>query len=78
MSYYDEDVIEAEPHSLGWLRRPELDSRKGEAWEKPDGEILFAMPGRKFTIQIVHKTPSVFWKTFWWAFIISVIVAAAL
>ena len=52
MSYslplYDE-IIEARPHSFGWLRRSEFDESSSspgqqeeyyEAWERPDGRIV--------------------------------------
>ena len=27
------------PTQLGWLRRKELDTRNGEVWEKPNGDL---------------------------------------
>lgn len=27
------------PHQCGWLRRPECDYPRMEAWEKPNGEL---------------------------------------
>ena len=29
------------PESYGWLRRLELDDRASDAWEKPNGDIVF-------------------------------------
>ena len=29
-------------HTFGWLRRPELDSRDGSAYEAPDGDLIFS------------------------------------
>lgn len=31
------------PHTFGWLRRPDLDTKTGNAWELPDGK-LFMFP----------------------------------
>ena len=31
----------------GWLRRPELDGRGYETWERPDGMLYAAQPGTR-------------------------------
>ena len=33
-----------DPQSHGWLRRRDLDSDDGEAWELPDGAIRLTVP----------------------------------
>jgi hypothetical protein len=33
------DITSGPPHTFGWIRRPELDTDTGKAWERPDGKI---------------------------------------
>src|SRR5262245_33361635 len=42
---FDVPLRHGKPTSFGWLRRPELDKGKREAWEMPDGKIIGIDPG---------------------------------
>lgn len=48
------DVKMLEPHQLGWLRRPELDTYTEDMWEKPDGQLHAQPKGKRLMLQ--------FWK----------------
>jgi hypothetical protein len=70
---YDQ-IIEARPHSFGWLRRSEFDEASSspgqqrdyyEAWERPDGRIVklpraaFDQPLSLFLFVRRHGEPAV-------------------
>ena len=44
-------------HTMGWLRRPELDTPSSEAWELPDGKLYAARRGYGEPIVVKMNTP---------------------
>jgi len=43
-------VSQGSPESFGWLRRPDLDTLDGQAWELPDGSCEMFPKGCRVTL----------------------------
>jgi len=47
------------PHQMSWLRRPELDFRGREIWEKPNGDLYAHDPGKgQLFLQVMRDVSS--------------------
>lgn len=51
-------IKSVEPHQLGWLRRPELDTEAGDVWEQPDGQLHLQPTGVPLRLNI-YRAPVV-------------------
>jgi hypothetical protein len=45
-------IRRVQPHQLGWLRRPELDTPTVNVWEEPDGQLYAARKGKPLVLHV--------------------------
>jgi hypothetical protein len=48
-------VTRVKPHQLGWLRRPELDTKTADVWELPDGSLFAQEKKKPLIIEVLKR-----------------------